>query len=126
MQKWILAILLMISTVKSNAGQPAIYVHDLLDAIALSETIDKDIIVIFTAEWCYHCVRMKNDIIQNPEMIEDKIICYIDKDNAKDLVKEYKVKTIPDYFILRDKIELGRTVGYQNKDQFKKWITNVK
>lgn len=125
MLKWIL-IVLMLLLATAKAGEPAIYVESMVDAVALSETIKKDVLVIFTADWCQYCQKMKNDIAKNPSIIDDKIICYVDKDNNEDLIKEYKVKSIPDYLILRDNIEIARQVGYHGKDRLKEWLKNVK
>lgn len=125
MLKWILIVSMLLSAI-AKAGEPAIYVETLIDAIALSETIKKDVLVIFTADWCQYCQKLKNDINRNPSIVEDKIICYIDKDNNKDLIKEYKVKSIPDYLILRDNIEIARQVGYYGKDELVEWLKNVK
>lgn len=69
---------------------------------------------------------MQSDILSDQSIIADKIIVYIDKDKHPDLVQEYKVKSLPDYFILRNNIELARTIGYQNKTKFMEWINNVK
>jgi hypothetical protein len=67
---------------------------------------------------------MEKDIIETPSIVNDKIVCYINMDNNPELVKEYRVKTIPDYFILRNKIELTRKVGYSNKNDLVKWLKN--
>jgi thiol:disulfide interchange protein len=125
MKKYIIPLLLILITLCQRVNaEPGIYVENLLDAIALSETIHKDVLVIFTADWCVFCKNMEKDIIETPSIVNDKIVCYINMDNNPELVKEYRVKTIPDYFILRNKIELTRKVGYSNKNDLVKWLKN--
>ena len=50
------------------------------------------------------------------------IIAYIDIDNHKDVDKEYRVRSIPDYFIMQHNIELKRRVGYNNYTEFRTWL----
>jgi thioredoxin-related protein len=103
-------------------AEDAVYSTNLLDCIALSESSDKDILVIFTAPWCKYCSIMKKDLEEDQGLLDNKIVCYIDFDNNPDLVKTYKVKTIPDYFILKNKVEIKRKVGYTSKNNFVKWF----
>lgn len=107
-------------------AEPAILVDTILDGVALSENLKKDVLVIFTADWCPACKKMKKDIVDDLSMVDDKIICYVNVDQDKDLVKEYKVRSLPDYFILRNNTEMGRMVGYKDRATFIKWLNNVK
>jgi thioredoxin-related protein len=110
-------------TITLNA-EPPVVVHDMLDAIALSEHSNKQILVVFTADWCKQCQVMKKDITDSPDMVSDTIVCYLDLDSNKELAKEYQVKTIPDYCILRKRIQIRRTRGYTTKEKFIKWFQN--
>lgn len=104
------------------SAEPPVYMSSLVDSVALSEKSDKEILVVFTADWCKYCSIMKQDISKAPKIVEDKIVCYVDYDTNNDLVKEYKVKLIPDYFILKKRIEMKRTVGYTNWGNFMMWL----
>jgi thioredoxin 1 len=128
MKSVLTAIVIFLQTLTLMGGEPPVFVNDMLDAIALSENNNKDILVIFTADWCKYCQIMKKDIEQDQKIVSDKIVCYIDIDNHnnKDIIKQYKVKTIPDYCILRKRIEIKRTRGYTTKDKFIKWIQDDK
>jgi thioredoxin-related protein len=108
------------------AGEPPVFVHDMLDALALSESSNKQILVVFTADWCKQCQIMKKDISDSPDMVEDTIVCYLDLDTNKELAKEYQVKFIPDYCILRKRIQIRRTRGYTTREKFIKWFQNDK
>jgi len=101
-----------------------VYVDNLINALAESQSSGKDILVIFTADWCGVCKVMKNDLVNNPSVIKNKIVCYIDYDKNKDLIKEYRVNIIPDYLIIRNSIEIKRKIKYTNLEAFKIWIKN--
>ena len=104
------------------SAEPPVYMSSLVDSVALSETSDKEILVVFTADWCKYCSIMKQDISKAPKVVNDKIVCYVDYDTNNDLVKEYKVKLIPDYFILKNRMEIRRKVGYTTWANFIQWI----
>ena len=106
------------------SAEPPVYMSSLVDSVALSETSDKEILVVFTADWCKYCSIMKKDIAQTPSVVDNKIVCYVDYDENTDLVKEYRVKLIPDYFILKKRIETKRKVGYTNFGNFIRWLND--
>jgi thioredoxin-like negative regulator of GroEL len=105
----------------SYAQDNPLIVYDLLDAIAMSEESNKPILAIFTADWCKYCHIMKNDILTN-NVGKGMIVAYIDIDKHPDVAKEYMVRTIPDYFIMKDRIEIKRQVGYNNYQKFARWF----
>lgn len=120
---WTIFILGILGT-SSSAIDFAIYTSSLQDSLIESENSKKDVLVIFTADWCGFCQKMKKDIDENQSLVDNLIVCYIDYDENKDLVKEYKVRNIPDYFLLHKGVEIKRKVGYSNSKDFKKWLNN--
>jgi thioredoxin-related protein len=98
----------------------------MVDALALSENTNKQILVVFTADWCKQCQIMKKDITDNPGMVSDTIVCYLNLDSNQALAKEYNVKFIPDYCILRKTIQVRRQRGYTTKEKFIKWFQDDK
>jgi thioredoxin 1 len=117
------ALILLIQPIALGNDAP-VYVDNLINALAESQSSGKDILVIFTADWCGVCKVMKNDLVNNPSVIKNKIVCYIDYDKNKDLIKEYRVNIIPDYLIIRNSIEIKRKIKYTNLEAFKIWIKN--
>ncbi len=115
----ILLALIQFSILSNNQ---VIIVDHFLDAIALSEETEKPILVIFTGDNCKFCDIMKNDLSKHSKILDGYVLCYIDYSNTE-LVNEYKVKLIPDYFVLDDKIEIKRKVGYKNIEDFKIWLS---
>jgi len=125
MFKWFLAIVLV--GIGSNycwADYPM--VDNILDGIALSESSDQPLLIIFGAKWCPHCVNLKADINNGvfTKELDGKIVCYVDVDQHKDMKKQYRVTTLPDSRFLKDKKEVSIFSGY-NKTKYKEWLKNV-
>lgn len=126
-RKTTIAFLLILSIINNSQGlfaAPAIFVDSPEDAFVLATDTKKDLLIIFGADWCVYCNILKNDIHTNLNIVEDKIICFVNFDLRKDMVKEYKVRTIPDYMLYRDNIEIKRKVGYKNKNKLQEWLIN--
>lgn len=117
-------LLFFITLINSQASfaAPPVYVEDINDALALSESTETDLLVVFGADWCGHCVSLKKDIAKNESVVDDHIVCYVNVDKNKDLAKEYRVRGMPDCMILRKKIEIKRKVGYESLKKFREWI----
>lgn len=109
-----------------NFAAPPVYMNDLNDALALSESSKTDLLVIFSADWCYHCKRLKEDIQKQESVLDDYIVCFVDKDKNPELVKEYRVRSIPDYMLLRNKVEIKRKAGYDNISKLERWLNRAK
>jgi len=77
---------------------------------------------VFGSQWSKFCVLLKKDIEKNPEILDDMVYCYVDIEQRPDLAKEYKVRNMPDLMLLKDSIEIKRTIGYKNIETLKKWI----
>lgn len=122
MYKIIVVFLIIITQPFAFADDP-VFVNDLLDAIAISEQSKKPILAVFTADWCKNCEYLKKDILEY-KVGNDMIIAYIDIDQNRDVAKEYRVRAIPDYFIMKNNIEIKRKVGYNNYKDFNKWLQN--
>lgn len=123
--KLLLSIILLSSTI--GAEKSPVIVHSLEDAIALSESSKKDILLVFSADWCKNCIRLKDQFLYtNDQSLENIIICIVDFDKQSDIIKEYKVKKIPDSRVIRNNIEISQIVGFTNKDNYKQWLQNAR
>lgn len=101
---------------------PPIFLNNPNDAFALSEDLKIDVFLLFTADWCPSCNVLKNDIHSNLDSFENIIFCYVDYDKYKEMATQYQVKILPDYRIYKDKIEIKRKIGYNNKTELLQWI----
>ncbi len=122
MKKILLLSILVFQSICYGVSDDYIITTKLVDAIALSEELNKEVLVIFTANWCDYCNQMKKDLEYCQEL-EGMILCFVNIDKNPELKQEYKVRSIPDYFLLKDKIEIKRQKGYYGKKDFLKWLS---
>lgn len=121
----VLMLLLMTSSLAyANDG---FILESIKDAQSLSEKTKQPILLIFGADYCEHCVRLKQDIILgNLSSSMDKyIICYINISKNSDLSKEYNISSIPDSRIIRSNKETSFFKGYA-KNKYLLWLKNDK
>lgn len=122
MNKIIVVLLLMLCSLRPSVASSPVFVEQFMDAIVESEATQKDILLIFTAEWCKNCKIMKKDINNNIFQFHNIVISYVDIDEHRDLAKQFDVKAIPDYRIIRNTKEIKRHIGYKNFNTFLKWF----
>lgn len=83
----------------------------------------KNLIIIFTAEWCGYCKSLKKDL---SNLVEDRYaICVIDIDTKenKQLSDHFKIKLVPTSVMINPKEnkEIKRVEGYL-KDKYINWL----
>lgn len=123
MKSVILITVLVLSLMTTNkTNEPPIFSNSLEDAVALSESSNKDILVLFSADWCGFCDKAKADINKNTDQLSNLIIVYVDIDKREDLKVEYSVGGIPDYMLLKKMVEAKRKVGYMKFSRLKDFI----
>jgi|694.fasta_scaffold02159_5 thioredoxin-like negative regulator of GroEL len=111
----------------NGAAESPVFVNSLEDAVALAESSNKDILVVFSADWCKNCKLLKSEFLDsNDPSIDDTIVCIVDYDSRPDLIKEYKVHKIPDSRIIRRNVEISNIIGFINKYKYKKWLNNAR
>ena len=108
----------------SCVSKPPIFLDSAEDAFILSEDLSLDLLLVFGAEWCVACDKLKNDIHKDLSMVENTVVCYVDIEKRPDFAKEFKVKRIPECIIYRNKKEIKRRVGYKNKIDFLNWLSS--
>ena len=76
-------------------------------------------ILYFSAVWCGPCTMMSKTI----EGLSSEInIEKIDVDKNSELTKQYGIKSIPTFVLIKDGIEGGRIVGAQSKSSLEKFF----
>jgi len=124
MLKSLFAFLLIFCFVQNGYGEEA---KNYEEALSLSLKTDKQIFLIFSADWCGYCKKMEK-VFKDEKVskrLDDFIFLKLEKEEEKELVKRYGVKSIPDYMIL-NKYEsiIKRHTGYKNEKEFLMWLNS--
>lgn len=80
----------------------------------------KDLIIV-GAEWCPYCVKQKQFIQNNPDVVVNFDVEYIDADKHPEVVNKLKVKVFPSSFIFDNHKKIGELKGF-TANSFKEWI----
>lgn len=81
----------------------------------------KDLLV-FGADWCPSCVRLKTAIEKDPDLVAGFVVLMIDTDKEPEIAKAYGVKNIPVLIVLEPGGVLRRKVGFSTAAELKKWL----
>lgn len=91
------------------------------ETLSLSQKLNKNIVLIFSAEWCPYCVDLKKNI-SSYTYPSNSIICILDIDSNRDLAKKFKIKSLPTSLVISNtETEIYRMIGY-NKLEYKLWL----
>jgi thioredoxin 1 len=86
----------------------------------------KTCICDFSASWCGPCRLMAPILEDISEKYKKSYYFYqIDIDSAEEIAKKYNVTAVPTIIIFRDGKELGRTSGYQEFEEFEKFMLDT-
>jgi thioredoxin 1 len=79
-------------------------------------------ILCFTADWCGPCKKTKPIIDQlNTEQIVAKFFI-IDVDREIEMTKDFEVKSVPTFVVMKDNKEIHRVTGAQTRNQLEELI----
>jgi thioredoxin-related protein len=83
----------------------------------------KNLVIVFTAEWCGYCKSLKKDL---SNLIEDRYeVCFVDIDakENKQLSNHFKIKLVPTSVMVdpKENKEIKRVEGYL-KDKYINWL----
>ena len=75
-------------------------------------------VVDFFATWCGPC-RMLGPVMEEvqDELLGKASIYKVDIDEAEDVARSFGIMSVPSVLFFRDGKEIGRFVGYRNKQQ---------
>ena len=90
----------------------------------LSKIHNMNMIVIFGADWCVYCNKLKSDL-KNISNLDKYIICIIDTEKNKSLAREWKVRNLPTSVAMDTKQKvISQIVGYRKKS-YESWINSM-
>lgn len=125
MNKLYIAILFVLFNMSAALSAPSL-VSSIEDGLDLSQKTGMPLLVIFGAENCVYCGKLKSDLNQDifDDSLDAMIVCYVDVGSEKDIQKKYSVRSIPDSRIFDDGKEVSKIVGY-NKTKYQEWLNNA-
>ncbi len=88
------------------------YLEDLPDAVRQSQKQGKDLLVLFTADWCGPCRRLKQDLARAEALRRDLLVCVVDLDRQRTLSDLHGVQGIPDLRLFRQGAQVKHATGY--------------
>jgi thioredoxin-related protein len=124
MRKILIAIFLGL-VISSSSLAEGFIIESLPEAQKLAEKTNRPILVIFGAEYCTYCHKLKRDILLGGIPESDKyIVCYIDIEKDEEIKKKYRIKTIPESRIFDKDKEKGKIIGYMPK-RYREWLKSI-
>jgi thioredoxin 1 len=79
-------------------------------------------ILYFTADWCNPCKKTKPIVEElNCEQIMAKFFI-IDVDSEIEMTKDFEIKSVPTFVVMKDNTEIHRVTGAQTRQQLEELI----
>ena len=80
---------------------------------------ERNVLVIFGADWCKYCRVLKGDI---PSMnLKGYVVCIVDVTKNKAISNQNKVSSLPTSIVVNNRKEVSRTVGY-SAQKYGDWL----
>lgn len=89
------------------------------DYEAAMQEKDGKVIVVFGAEWCPHCVVLKDHL--KSMNLQGYTVCFVDVDEHKELKRKYGVRSLPTSIIFYQGKETSREKGF-DKARYEAWV----
>ena len=78
---------------------------------------EKTVLIDFYADWCGPCRTMSKIVEEIAEENPDIIVGKINVEDEPELTKEFRVGSIPNFVVLKDRVLVNRLVGAKPKAQ---------
>lgn len=86
------------------------------------ELNDEYVLLDFYADWCGPCKMIAPFLSDISEEIKNVSFKKINIDENNDIATEYNVMSIPTLILFKKGREVKRRIGFDTKDNIKKWI----
>jgi thioredoxin 1 len=79
-------------------------------------------ILYFTADWCNPCKQTKPIVEElNRKQIMAKFFI-IDVDSEIEMAKDFEIRSVPTFVVMKDNLEIHRTTGAKTRQQLEELI----
>jgi thioredoxin-like negative regulator of GroEL len=99
-----------------------VFVLAVLFVLAAAGYASSEDLLIFSADWCGNCQKLKTAIETDPALVGGYNVMVIDADAAPELVAAYKVRAYPTLLILKDNGRIRRKVGFTSAEELRRWL----
>lgn len=82
-------------------------------------------VLYFTADWCNPCKRVR-PIVEELNKDNENKFQIIDVDSQMELAKNFEVRSIPTFIVIKDGVEVKRSTGAQTREQLEELINYEK
>lgn len=91
-----------------------------------SDAIASGVVVVdFYADWCQPCKQLAPVFEKLSVEMEDSVVFVkLNVNNSGNLLKDYKVQSIPTVILFKDGVEVARNVGFMDLNTFRAFIQN--
>ena len=98
------------------------YLISLIIALSLVTSVDAKELIVVGADWCPYCVKQKQYMKDNPDVIKNFDMEYLDVDEHPELKSKLNIKVFPSSFIFDDNHKkVGELRGF-TAAKFNEWI----
>ena len=81
-----------------------------------------NMILYFTADWCGPCKQTRPIVEElNREQIMAKFFI-IDVDSEIEMAKDFEIRSVPTFVVIKDNTEIHRTTGAKTRQQLEELI----
>ena len=81
-----------------------------------------NMILYFTADWCNPCKQTRPIVEElNREQIMAKFFI-IDVDSEIEMAKDFEIRSVPTFVVMKDNLEIHRTTGAKTRQQLEELI----
>jgi thioredoxin-like negative regulator of GroEL len=114
---------IVFANIQNLRANEDVYISNIEIAQKYAEEKEKTLLLIFTADWCRYCKPLHDAIDANQELVNEKyIVCYVDFDKNKDLVRKYNVGAIPTTIIIKETNLITKIVGFSSFTTYRQKI----
>lgn len=92
--RFLISIVLLSICSQALSATP-IFTDSQENAERISKDLDMPILTIVSADWCSPCKKIKKEITENPNLLNDIIVLQLDFDKNKQYIKVNNITKIP-------------------------------
>jgi thioredoxin 1 len=98
-----------------------------INSSEFNDLINNNVVLVdFFANWCGPCKMLSPIVEELSNEINDVVFAKIDVDESSNVASDYKVMSIPTLILFKNGKMVNKTVGFQSKEDLKRFILENK